>query len=206
MRPATTQLRTLSVMSILFLTLPPHLIAQDGVHERVAASSLSVELDPAPFLLKGYSFSLRYANKALPHWSVMTSVYAADFPDRMMSTGNRDAGWSDLHFAASNALFVDYTLREDGRGLFVGPSVFFYDNRVAHAESGTALAFRSIYPNIRFGYTWFPFRKAGLYLAPWLNLGSEVALDPTQVSDGPAYTVAGFKYIAAVHLGYRLGL
>lgn len=178
--------------------------AQQRPAQEEAGTSLSIELDPAPFLLNGYSFSLRYANKALPHWSVMASVYAADFPDRMLSGTNRDAGWSDLHFAPSQALFVDYSLRHDGRGFFFGPSVFLYDNRVTHEGSGTDLAFRSIYPNVRIGYTWFPFKKADLYVTPWLNLGSEIAMGPTQINDGPTYEVAGFKYIAAVHLGYRV--
>jgi hypothetical protein len=168
-----------------------------------ARPSLSLELDPAPFLLNGYSFSLRFSTPKLAHWSAMASVFAADLPDGMIPEADRDAGFSGLRFKPSHALFVDYTFRDDGRGFYCGPSVFLYDNRVHHDPSGTEHAVRTIYPNLRVGYTCFPFRRAGLYLSPWVNVGNEMALDARDASDGPHYEPAGFKYIVAVHVGYR---
>lgn len=189
------------VIALLLLRLP--LAAQEQGPSSTSRSSLSLELDPAPFLLNGYSFSVRHANSKVPHWSLMASVYSADMPDRMISAENRDAGWSDLRLAPSFAVFADRTFREDGRGFYFGPSVFLYDNRVTHAPSGTALAFRSIYPNIRLGYTWFPFRGAQFYFSPWLNVGTELALDATGTDEVPAYELENVKYIVALHLGYR---
>ena len=204
--PLTTHLHQLCLwlLPLPFALFTPDILqGQDG-STSTPRSSLSVELDPAPFLLKGYSLSVRYAPAKLPHWSVMASSFAANFPDGMMPATNRDAGWSDLRFKCSQALFVDYTVRKDGRGFFFGPSVFLYNNQVEHEASGAIASFRSIYPNVRVGYTWFPFRRAGFYLSPWVNVGSGSVLGTRGPSDGPRYEVAGFKYVAALHIGYRL--
>lgn len=177
--------------------------AQTPIPATGSTSSLSLELDPLPFALGGYSFSVRYADGHLPHWSAMASVFSSDFPDGMLSAANKEAGWSDLHFRPSQALFVDYSFSGTGRGFFAGPSVFLYNNEVTHAPTGEVRTFRSIYPNLRVGYTWFPFKKAGLYLSPWVNLGRETIIGAPASSEAPEYEMTDIKYIAAIHLGYR---
>ncbi len=165
--------------------------------------SLSIEVDPAAFILKGYSFSIRYHNKRLPNWSIMASGFAADFPNSMMSEVNRKNGWGDLRFTCSNALFVDYHFKQTGKGLFVGPSVFTYNNKVTNMNTGQAVAFKTIYPNLRVGYTWYPFKNLDLYAAPWLNVGKEFMVGNTNKFAGTAFQLDKFKYILALHIGYK---
>lgn len=165
--------------------------------------SISLEVDPMPFIFGGYSFSVRYARRHLPHWSAMGSVFSSDFPDGMLSTTNRDAGWGSFHFRASQALFVDYNFSGTGRGFFAGPSVFVYNNEVTYEPTGELHAFTSIYPNVRLGYTWFPFAKSGFYLSPWMNLGRETMIGAQGASEAPEYVLDDVKYIVAIHLGYR---
>ena len=198
--------KDLTEFSITFFSLFSPFIgeAQEQVPINGPTSSISLELDPTPFLLNGYSFSLRYSPKSHSNWSIMTSCFAADFPDRMLTDENTANGWSDLQFRSSNALFIDYSLRSDGRGFFFGPSVFVYNNKVSHEPSDHEYSFRSIYPNMRLGYTWFPFKQNGFYVSPWLNLGSEMVLGDASFKDAPKYVPSSFKYIVAVHLGYRL--
>ena len=191
-------------IEVLLLTLFPLLsTAQTPSPAVEPQGSLSLELDPMPFALGGYSFSVRYADRHMPHWSAMVSVFSSDFPDGMLSSTNRDAGWSALHFRASEALFIDYNFKGTGRGFFAGPSVFLYNNEVTHEPTGQVHAFTSIYPNVRLGYTWFPFKKAGLYLSPWVNVGREIIMNEQETSEIPEYVMDGLKYIAAIHLGYR---
>ena len=200
-------------MHTTFFTRPTHIIAlallpliSAAQAPRTAAAtpgSLSLEIDPMPFALGGYSFSVRYADRNLPHWSAMASVFSSDFPDGMLSSTNRDAGWTALHFRASEALFVDYDFSGKGRGFFAGPSVFLYNNEVTYEPTGEVRSFTSIYPNVRVGYTWFPFKKAGFYLSPWVNVGREIITGEQEASEAPEYMMEDAKYIAAIHLGYR---
>ncbi|MBK8498711.1 MAG: hypothetical protein IPL52_07810 [Flavobacteriales bacterium] len=196
--------RTLLSTAVLALALVPRASsAQWTAAAPDPASSLSLELDPMPFALGGYSFSVRYADRHLTHWSAMASVFSSDFPNGMLSSANKEAGWNDLHFRPSHALFVDYDFSGTGRGFFAGPSVFLYNNEVTHGPTGELRTFTSIYPNVRLGYTWFPFKKAGLYLSPWVNLGRETILGDQAESEAPDYVMADIKYIAALHMGYR---
>ncbi len=190
-------------LALLLALLPLVSSAQAPPAAAAASSSLSLEVDPMPFAFGGYSFSARYAHGQLPHWSAMASVFSSDFPDGMLSTANRDAGWGSLHFRPSYALFVDYNFTGTGRGFFAGPSVFLYNNEVTHEPTGEVRSFTSIYPNVRVGYTWFPFKKAGFYLSPWVNLGRETIMGKPEASDAPDYPMEDLKYIAAIHLGYR---
>jgi len=165
--------------------------------------SISLEIDPAPFVLGGYSYSFRYSNKHLPHWSIMASVFAADFPDGMLSKTNRNNGWKDVRFSCSKALFVDYHFKANGKGLFVGPSVFTYNSQAGNTSTGKTSSFKTVYPNLRVGYTWFPFKKTNLYVVPWLNMGKEFMVNHTDAAAGPRYQADNFKYILALHIGYK---
>ncbi|MCE7072588.1 hypothetical protein LZG74_19895 [Dyadobacter sp. CY327] len=170
---------------------------------QIPKSTLSIEIDPAPFVLKGYSFSLRYSPKTLSHWSVMGSVYKSSFPNKMMKTENRDQGFRNLKFKNSYALFVDYALRKNGKGLLFGPSVFLYNNTVQHDDATKSTCFQTIYPNFRVGYTLFPIKKIGLYVTPWVNAGKEVNLDKRNQIGDVEFKTAKVKFIAALHIGYR---
>lgn len=191
---------------IIALALVPLISAAQEPPNESTLGSLSLELDPMPFALGGYSFSVRYADRQLPHWSAMASVFSSDFPDGMLSAANKEAGWSTLHYRPSQALFVDYIFSGTGRGFFAGPSVFLYNNEVTHEPTGEVRSFTSIYPNVRLGYTWFPFKNAGLYLSPWVNLGRETMVGAQASSEAPEYRMGDIKYIAAIHLGYRCTL
>ncbi len=191
---------------ILLLTLaiaPCAAHAQTTTRTEVAGSSVSLELDPAPFFLKGYSFSLRYAPKRLSHWSAMASLFSSHFPDGMMMDVNKEAGWRNARIGPSQALFVDYSITGNGEGLFFGPSVFLYHRSVTHEPAGTICSFTTAYPNLRAGWTWFPFKHAGLYVSPWVNVGREIMVSGQPHAEAPVYALPDYSCIVAVHLGYR---
>ena len=116
---------------------------------------------------------------------------------------NKEQGWHSLSFNTSYALFLDYSFRKDGKGLLVGPSVFVYNNAVQYGSDQKPVSFRTIYPNIRIGYALFPFKKLGLYVTPWLNVGKEFSLSHKKQRDGADFKLSDVKYIGAVHIGYR---
>lgn len=165
---------------------------------------LSVEIDPAPFVLKGYSVSVKFSPKKLSHYSIMGSVYSGDLPDKLMSKENLDKGWKGAHINTSYALFTDYFIKEDRRGLHFGPSVFYYRKSIELKGSTETKNYSSIYPNIRIGYTFNFCKNSRLYIDPWLNFGKELNVDGNPKINSTEYKNNAFNYVMAVHVGYRI--
>ena len=169
-------------------------------------TQLAIEIDPAPYILKGYSISLKYSPKQLPKIAFMASIYQSDFPDGMMTKTNKNNGWKDMKIERSYAAFAEYYLNEEKRGFYFGPSVFWYNKSVELEAINNRTKLSTIYPNIRAGYIWYPFKKLDLYLNPWLNIGSEINLDKKNQLNGVEFVPNKLKYIVALHIGYKIKL
>jgi hypothetical protein len=195
-------MKTLTLLLLLFVTCSVHSKAQTDTLSQ--SHYLSLEVDPAPFVLNGYSFSVKYSSKRLPHLAFTGAVYAAHFPDKMMSKTNYQKGWREVHFETSYAGFVDYFLNRRRTGLHAGPSLFLYKKSAGLEGISQRATFYTIYPNIRIGYVYQPFRKIGLYLNPWINVGSERNLDKANHLEDITFTPSSFQYIMALHIGYQL--
>jgi hypothetical protein len=183
------------ILAILFSVSA---IAQDTL----MTSYISVELDPAPFILGGYSFSIKYSPKKMQKTAFMASVYSSDFPNSMMSNENQENGWTNLKLEASYAVFAEFYLKNKRRGFYYGPSIFLYDKSVELSSINERTRFRTLYPNLRAGYVWYPFKKVDLYLNPWFNIGSEINIDNKNSLNGIDYQRSKFNYILALHIGY----
>jgi hypothetical protein len=165
-------------------------------------NQFAIELDPAPLILKGYSVSLKYSPKKIPKVAFMASIYRSDFPDGMMNKTNKERGWHDLSIEPSFAAFLELYLNEQRKGFHFGPSIFLYNKSVGQNALEKRLNFKTIYPNLRLGYVWYPFRKTNLYVNPWLNLGSEIKIGNQNVLNGVEFSPNEFNYIVAFHIGY----
>jgi len=175
-------------------------------YQNSLSEQISLEVDPAPFILNGYSFSVRYSLACMEHFSFMGSIYKSDFPDAMMSQVNKDNGWTDLEFRTSYAFFVDYFFDKSQEGFYIGPSLFIYNKSVEIENSTTSIDFTNIYPNARIGYIWYPFESLGFYLNPWFNIGSEINIDKKNKINDIEFEPNRFNYIIAIHLGYSFEL
>lgn len=165
-------------------------------------AQLSVEIDPAPFILKGYSVSVKYSPKRTQKMAWMVSVYQSDFPNGMMTKVNRDRGWTNMKLKTSYATFVEFYLNQERKGFYFGPSVFWYNKSVDLQSVNNRIEFSTIYPNARIGYVWYPFRNLDLYVNPWFNVGSEINLDAKNQLDGIVFEPNKLNYIVALHIGY----
>jgi len=172
--------------------------------ETVKTSNISLEIDPAPFILGGYSFSIKYSPKEFPKTAFMASVYGSDLPDAMMSKQNKEKGWSNLRLETSYAIFAEFYLKNNRRGFYFGPSVFLYRKSVQLNSANERTKFKSLYPNLRAGYIWYPFKKVNVYLNPWVNIGSEINIDTKNRFGEVHYEANKLNYIAALHIGYSL--
>jgi hypothetical protein len=155
-------------------------------------------------VLNGYSFSLKYSPKKLSHVTFTGSIYAAHFPDKMMSKANSGKGWRDVHIETSYAGFADYFFNSKRTGMHAGPSLFLYKKSAGMEGTSQRTTFYTIYPNIRIGYVYQPFHKLGLYLNPWINVGSERNLDKFNRMGSFSFTPNSFQYVMALHIGYQL--
>jgi hypothetical protein len=167
---------------------------------------LSLELDPAPYILGGYSLSIKYSMKSAPRLAIMGSVFSSSFPEAMMLPENSEKGWSEMKFETSYAIFTDFYLNVERKGFYVGPSVFLYNKSASLRYYDERVTFSTLFPNVRIGYVWYPFKKIQLYCNPWINVGSEISIDNKNQLNGISFDLNKFNYIVAIHVGYSINL
>jgi hypothetical protein len=197
-------MKTIFLLFLLVTFLHFESSAQTDTLSPKQHSYLSLEIDPAPFVLGGYSLSVKYSPKKLSHLTFTGSVYASKFPDKLMSKVNYEKGFRDLQIETSYAGFVDYFLNRNRTSWHAGTSLFVYKKSVGMEGNSQRATFYTLYPNIRIGYLYQPFRKLGLYLNPWINLGSERNLDTNNILQGASFKANSIQYILALHIGYYL--
>lgn len=188
---------------ILLLGLGLSVNAQKDTTKTESKNYLAIEVDPAPCILGGYSFSVKYSPKKLPHFAVTTSVYGSRFPDNMMGKANYNNGFRNLKIETSYAVFTDYFIRKDRTGFYAGPSVFYYNKSVSHIDYNQSTSFNSIYVNMRAGYVYKPFKNLGLYVNPWINVGKEFINGTGNKIKDKTFKPSDISYIAALHIGYQ---
>ena len=186
------------ILFILSIVINFNILAQ----EKFIKNHVAVELDPAPFILKGYSISLKFSPKQIPNFAFMSSVFSSNFPDAMMSKANIDKGWKDLRFETSYALFIEYYPSKQRKGFLFGISTFLYNKSATLSSLNNRASFSTIYPNIRLSYIYYPFKKIKLYLNPWISVGAEIKIDNENILNGVSFSPNVFHYIIALHLGY----
>jgi hypothetical protein len=190
-------------MKHLLIILSVSISITSFAQKKTTSNYISIELDPAPFILEGYSLSIKYSPKKTPKIAFMGSVYSSRFPNSMMSQQNKDNGWRNLKLETSYAIFAEFYLKSARQGFYLGPSLFVYNKSVELSSVNERIQFNSVYPNIRFGYVWHPFKTVDLYINPWLNIGSEFSFDNKNNINGIEFELSKFYYILALHLGYK---
>lgn len=171
--------------------------------QKEASTQWAIELDPAPFLLNGYSISVKYSPKFWPRTSFMTSVYKSNFPNAMMNDVNKQNGFIEMKIERSYAAFAEFYFKKTRKGFYAGPSFFYYNKSVGMKNTNERTQFKTIYPNVRLGYVWYPFKKVNLYINPWFNIGSEYRMDSNTLN-GIEFKPNKPNFIFAVHLGYSI--
>jgi hypothetical protein len=180
------------------------LLVQLSVYAQTENSAtFSIEVDPAAYMLKGYSVSFKYGPKKMPRALFMASVYRSNFPDGMMKNVNKINGWKDMKIKTSYAVFAEFYSNEKRSGFFYGPTLFLYHKNVSYGEENKSTDFKTIYPGLRAGFSWYPIKKCNFYLSPWLSAGSEINLDNRNTINGNSFEPNRFNYIIAIHLGYQ---
>lgn len=185
------------VIILIAFSISISVCAQDTINHFFA-----IETDPAPIISGGYSASLKYSPRSMPKTIFMGSFFRSNLPDMMLSKINSENGWANVKIEPSFALSAEFYFNKLRKGFYVGPLLILYNKSCIQKGFDERIYFSSIFPNVRFGYSWYPFKKAGLYINPWLGIGIENDIGNNNILNGKRFEPNTFNYVFAVHLGY----
>lgn len=150
-----------------------------------------VEVDPAGYLLDGYSLHVGLGWKRL---RVDLGAYAMALPRAVHGHDDLDVSFDGY------GVKVQYFLFSEQRGGFVGVDAGVV--RPTIAKPGTQLAVRNTELGVGVNLGWRFNLPASFYLTPWLGVG--YGFNPHTVSlAGSSYEGSHLSIFPAVHLGYR---
>lgn len=164
---------------------------------------LRVDVEPAAYVLRGYSVHLRAVTPWQPRLVAGIGAYGFDMPRMMvdLASDNRDEPW-DVRLTAGGNVFADYFLgAHPDHGWLAGAQLGVQRYRLRLA--GDEGAVTTLLVMARVGYEWHPWARRGFYLFPWLGaaLGPELGGD-TAVG-GEDYALPPIVPYGAVELGWR---
>ncbi len=149
-------------------------------------------------LLPSFTIGLTVLYNWLSDWSISTDKSIVHIIKPNIGSWIFMAMMSSLGYA----VFAEFYLKNNRRGFYYGPSIFLYNKSVELSSTNEIAKFRTLYPNLRAGYVWYPFKNINLYLNPWFNIGSEINIDNNNSLNGIDYEPSKFYYIVALHIGY----
>ena len=155
--------------------------------------ALSLEVDPAPFFMGGWSVAAGAASGRL-RWSVNSFAY--DVPSFAAEPGWRER--VELGFGARVQLY----LRDGARGFYGGMQAGVRSVRFERegSEGMARVTQIDLLPHV--GYRWFT-GLGGLYLMPAAGLDVLLWSSPASAGGAPVPT-SRFAPVLALHVGYEL--
>jgi hypothetical protein len=168
---------------------------------RAERPDLRVDVEPAAYVLRGFSVHLRAAVPWQPRLVAGLGAYGFDMPQMLvdLAAGNRDEDWDVRLFLGTN-VFADYFFGASPReGWLAGGQIglqHFRAERDAQEEIVVTLVFMA-----RVGYEWHPWETSGFYLFPWLGAAYTPEIDRT--GDDLGYETPAVTPYGAVELGWR---
>lgn len=164
---------------------------------------LALETDPFSTVLGAKTLSIIIEPNIFNHWSVFSNVVSADFPgwvDDFLNPKNRGKGF-DSKINLGGGLAIDYFIREDHQGIYIGLINLFFHNEISRNGFFEKSKSHNVIPRV--GYRWFPFEKKRLYLNPFLGMRYEYSIGEDIKLDGVTFKAAGFQPFATMHIGYH---
>jgi hypothetical protein len=202
------RLRSLILIASFFIASIPAMAQSDDYLQIFTTnynSSLSIEIDPMAFILKGHSIHLRYSPMASDHFLVGIGAYALNLPDAIvdLNSHNRDRGWS-VRIRSAYALYAEYFPKTTNDGWFIGEQVGIQSFKLNNNREGTAsTSFNTVLAMTYTGYSWRP-RGGSWYLKPWVGVGLTDRIDGINRIGSSRYQVGPIVPFFTLHVGYTL--
>lgn len=168
-------------------------------------TTVLVETDPATFALEGFASHVRVSPAFAPAWTLGAGIYGLKMPSLLvdMNEANRGEGWTQT-LRTGYGLFADYHLSGAPNGAFLGLQLAIQRHEVTRAGAQGRADHLAGLAMARVGYLWSPWDDLGLYVMPWLGVGTTRKLAGDTLVDGERFDVAPLVTFATVHLGWRL--
>ncbi len=139
---------------------------------------ISVQVDPIPFALRGYSLWVGIA--AAPHWHVTVGSFGGD------ALGESDGWKARIRFAPD--ILVSYFLREDNRGFYAAAGLGVLLWSLTRTEPGGATAqMDQVVLTPMVGYRWFPSSRLGLFVEPFASIALPLFRSEVSSVEGLTY-------------------
>jgi hypothetical protein len=176
-----------------------------GSDAPAAGLQFRVDVEPAAYVLRGFSAHLRLALPPIPRLVAGVGAYGFDLPALLvdLDADNRDEPW-DVRLDLGYNVFFDYFFgRHADHGWEAGAQVGLQHYRASNPEAGPEDAhFTNLLLLARVGYEWHPW-ALGFYFFPWLGAGYTVQVGGDTAVGAEAYAVSPFVPYGAVELGWR---
>lgn len=192
-------------LSSAILSGIPKTFAQDyiPIFSQDYSSRLSFEIDPVTFLLKGYSFHVRYQPMFDQRFLIGGGAYALDLPPQYVNLNdrNRNEAW-DVRIRSAYILTGEFYPKKANWGWFVGEQIGFQSFRAStEREVRGSASFNNIIFMTYAGYSWHPY-KGSFYLKPWVGLGLTDKVDGVNEVGSMKYDIAPLFPFLTFHAGY----
>jgi hypothetical protein len=193
------------VIALTFFSEGRKLCAQDyiPIFSQDYSSRLSLEIDPATFILRGYSFHIRYQPMVSKRLLIGVGTYAFDMPQPLINLNgmNKDEGWK-VKVRNAYSLYGELFFKEANYGWFIGEQVGFQRFRVSNNKEAAGPAkFNCLVLMTYLGYSWHPY-KGSFYIKPWVGLGYTSRVDGTNTVGSMRYDIAPLIPFFTFHIGY----
>ena len=169
-----------------------------------SAFTFSLETDPMPYFLNGYSVHTQVSFEKLSHWRFGMGGFYMEYPEFMINLepDNKDKGWN-VHMHGM-AFAVEYYLKRQTEGLFMGAAFLTGFFEVSNNNvSNEKINYTSFLPTFRIGYRWLPFKDNGFYILPWFGLGVTASKAPDTQVGSMEYVVNRVTPLVSLHVGYE---
>lgn len=200
-------MKLLTMMIVVFTSVfnISDIVAQDYVPAVPEAyrSRISFETDPFSFLLRGYSFHVRYQPMFSERFLIGLGTYGMDLPDQIVNLNglNSDRGW-DVRIRNAWLVYAEWYASEVNNGWFIGEQIGFqsFDVSLSREVSGST-QFNNLLIMTYGGYSWHPY-KGSLYIKPWIGLGFTDKVDGVNKVGPMTYEVGPLFGFVTFHIGY----
>ncbi|NMH86291.1 hypothetical protein [Flavivirga algicola] len=173
-----------------------------SAQEANSKTKISIEIDPATFAFKGYSFHLRLQPKDCEHLLFGFGTYAMDMPDLLVdfNSKNKNKGW-DVRLNQGYSLFGEHHFSKVNHKWFIGSQIGVQEFKIQNSHVNGKEKFTNILAMAYFGYTIKPF-KNNLYIKPWAGAGYTSKISGNNTLGASEYDIAPITMFATLHIGY----
>lgn len=195
-------MKTEKMKTIVLITLISMLGLGVNAQQSLSKTRLSVEIDPATFVFRGYGVHLRIQPKNQNHMLYGVGAYAMDMPDVLVNLNekNKDQGW-DVRLNQGVGLFAEHHFTEVNKKWFVGAQASIQEYKIENNTSTGYSKFTNALLMTYGGYTWQPFKSA-FYIKPWAGIGYTSKISGTNSLENKECDIAPITMFATLHIGY----